>query len=943
MRRAVATAMALALAALALSACQTAAEKKAAPPIRKLAEQKVPAAGKLPIVKSEPITADLEKALDNYRELLELKPDDDTRAESLRRSADLQVEVSDSKGNVDSTSLKMSIETYKQLLQDRPDDRNNDRVLYQLARAYQGNDQAELAIATLRLFINKYPTSGLIGDAHFRNAELLYNLNRYPEAETEYRLVIGFGKGAPFFESAQYKYGWSLFKQTKYDQALPVFFAILDRELPRGDLDDPDAALAAVDKNKADLAASSLRVCSLSFAAQGGGTAINDYFTRNGGEPRFYSLIYNALGNLFVEKRSYSESAAAYAAFIERHPLHRSAPKFQTRAIAAYQQSGFNDLVAREKERYVTAYEPGAAYWAGQPPSAEVMTELRKDFENLGRHFQAKAQGEKQATPEAGKPDFIAAAGWYRKVLDLFPNDPKLPDVNLLYADALFDGGQTADAAEQYLKTAYGYGDHPKASEAAYAAVQAWQRRATEVTATERAAALRKSADASVKLADGFAAHPQWAPVLSRAAEDLFEIKALDEAIVLADRLIKANPPPSPDIQRTALGIIADSHFAQARYPEAAIAYANLLKRIVPSSPQHKLVVEQLAASIYKQGEAARDAGELRAAAAAFLRVGSVAPEASIRPNADYDAASAYFALHDWPQAESTLENFRTRYPANPLIADVDKKLALTYQKDNEPAFAAAAYTRVTQRNTESNDTRREAAWLAATLYDDAKQSQQSAKAYEFYVTHFPQPLDRALQGRRQLADVTRANNDQGRYRYWLGELITADAGAGAQRSAASQQAAAQASLELALIAAAEARNLRLSLPIAKSLPKRKRATEVAIAALNQTAAYGFTDTTTAATYELGAVYRDFGRALLESERPRKLKAEELDQYNILIEEQADPFEQKAMQAHEANLQRLKQNLWNDSIAKSVAALAELAPAKYGKRELREDTYDALR
>ncbi|GAC1621716.1 MAG: tetratricopeptide repeat protein [Nevskia sp.] len=926
---------------VALAACETTAEKKAAPPIRTLANQKAPEPSKLPITKSEPIAADPEKALENYRELLKLKPDDDTRAEALRRSADLQVQVEDSKGNSETPAIQSSIATYKALLAERPKDKNNDRVLYQLARAYQNNGQTEKAVETLRQLGEQYPDSTLTGDAHFRNAELLYNLGRYAEAEKEYQFVLGLGPNTAFFESAQYKYGWSLFKQTKYDAARPVFFAILDRELPPGELEDPDAALAAVDKSKADLAASSLRVSSLSFAAEGGGKAINDYFAKSGGEPRFYALIYNALGDLFVEKRRYSDAAVSYAAFIERHPQHPSAPKFQTRVIAAYKDGGFNDLVVREKERYVTAYDPAAAYWSGKAPTAEAMAELRKDYEDLGRHYQARAQDEAKATPGAGKANFVVAAGWYRKILDIFPGDPKIADVNLLYADTLFDGGRTSEAAEQYLKTAYGYGSHPKAAEAAYAAIQAWQRLATEVAPADKPAALRRSVDASLKLADSFPAHPQWAPVLGKAADDLYAIKALDEAVAVAGRLLKAQPAPSADLQRTALGVIADSRFAQAKYPEAEAAYANLLRLVAPESPQRKIVVEQLAASIYKQGEAARDAGNLRAAADAFLRVGRVVPEATIRPNADYDAASAYFTLMDWPLAEQTLEGFRSRFPAHPLLADVDKKLALAYQKDNQPAQAAGAYTRVAQRASESVDTRREAAWLAATLYDEAKQP--SAKAYEFYVTNFPLPVDRGLQGRRRLADIAKAGNDQGRYLYWLRDLVAVEGNAGAGRSDATRQAAAQASLELGLVAAADARGLKLGLPVAKSLPARKNATELAVQALNRAAAYGFADTTTAATYELGMVYRDFGRALLESERPKTLKADELEQYNILLEEQADPFEQKAIEAHEANLKRLGQNLWNDPIRKSVAALAELAPAKYGKRELREETYDTLR
>ena len=928
--------------ALAVSGCQTEAVKNAAPPIRTIATQKQPTQDKLPIIKSEPVAADADRALENYREVLKLQPDADVRAESMRRLADLQVQVEDSSGNTDGKALNDSIATYRQLLAERPDDRNNDRVLYQLARAQQNSGQTEQAISSLRELGSKYPTSNLMGDAHFRTAELLYTLNRYPEAEREYRQVMDLGPGTTFFEQAQYKYGWSLYKQGKYEEDLPVFFAILDRELPPGELEDPEKALAAVAKSKTDLAGSALRVSSLSFVALGGGKAVNDYFARKGGEPRFYPLTYNALGDLLLEKRRYTDAADAYAAFIERHPTHPTAPRFQTRVITAYEKGGFDDLVVREKERYANTYAPGMAYWSGAKPTPEVMTELRKDLEDLGRHYQARAQAAGNGNKAAGQADFITAAGWYRRILDLYPADPKLPEVNLLYADALFDGGRTAEAAEQYLKTAYGYGNHPKAQEAAYAAVQAYQRLGKEVPPAQRPAALRQSVDASIKLADTFPQHPKWAPVLTQAATDLYEIKQLDEAITVADRVLKANPPAPADLRRTALGVVADSRFAQGNYPLAEAAYTNLQTLVPPGDPQRKIVTEQLAASVYKQGEAARDKGDLRAAADTFLRVGRVTPDASIRPNADYDAAAAYMSLQDWPQAEGTLEGFRTRFPEHPLIADVDKKLAVAYQKDNKPSQAAATYTRVAQRPGENADTRREAAWLAGTLYDQAKQPQLASAAYKYYVGNFPQPLDRAQDGRRRIADIAKDGGDRTAYLFWLKELVNADDAAGRNSTDKSRTMAAAASLEIGRAAAQDARQLTLTAS-PKSLAARKAATEVAINALTRAANYGYADTTTAATYELGGVYRDFSKALLDSERPKNLKPDELEQYNLLLEEQANPFDEKAIQTHEANLQRLKQGLWNDDIRKSAAALAELSPAKYGKRETREDSYDSLR
>ena len=59
-------------------------------------------------------------------------------------------------------------------------------------------------------------------------------------------------------------------------------------------------------------------------------------------------------------------------------------------------------------------------------------------------------------------------------------------------------------------------------------------------------------------------------------------------------------------------------------------------------------LVERLAASVYKQGEQARAAGNARDAVGHFERVAAVAPQSTVRANAQYDAAAALIGLKDW-------------------------------------------------------------------------------------------------------------------------------------------------------------------------------------------------------------------------------------------------------------------------------------------------------
>jgi cellulose synthase operon protein C len=918
------------------------AANKPAPSIRAvLAEKKKEKEdeAKLPVIRSEPIAPDADKALENYQKLLAMQPDSETKAEAQRRMADLQVQVDDLKGGSPESEaqLRQAVRTYERLLRERPQDPKNDRVLYQLARAQQNLGKSDEAVATLDKLTKKFPDSALGGDGHFRRADLLYRLDRFAEAETEFATVMGYDDRTPFFEPAQYMKGWSQYRQSKFDAAIATFFDVLDRELPDPVPSDIEPAIEGVARGKTDLARDSLRVVSLSFAALGGGEAVSESFAKNG-DPRFYPLVYNALGATLLDKQRFTDAAEAYTAFTQRYPKHELAPQFQSRVIEAYASGGFGDLVTREKERYATTYDPAAPYWGGDQPTPEVMTALRGHMEDLAKYHHSVAQKD-----PAKREQFLVASRWYKRIIEVYPGDPKIAEINFLLADALLDGGKTLDAAQQYTETAYKYPSHAKSGEAALAAFQAYEKNAKEVPAAQRPAALRSAVDSGLKLADTFTQHSSKLPVLTQASQDLFELKALDESISVAKRVLDAGPNVDPTLRRNAWSVTAAAQFEQKNYPAAEVAYGEEMKLIPPAAPERVAVMEQLAASIYKQGEAAREAKDLRKAVNDFLRVGKVTPDSKIRANADYDAAASLVELKDWPAATQVLESFRQRFPQNALIADVDKKLAGAYEADAKPAQAAQVYERIAARPTESETVRRDASWQAAKLYDSAKQPAESFRTYQAYVTAFPRPLDRAMEGRSRLVELSQARGDTPTQVYWLKEIVRADETAGAQRTDATRSLAAKSSLELGRMEVVEAKKLRLSAPLDKSLAAKKTAMESAIASLNRAAGYGFAETTTAATFEIAGLYQDFGKALMDSERPAKLKDLELEQYNLLLEEQAFPFEEKAIQAHEANLKRIEQGRYDAWIKKSAAALVQMAPGKYSKREQSEDTYGSLR
>src|SRR3569623_86861 len=76
--------------------------------------------------------------------------------------------------------------------------------------------------------------------------------------------------------------------------------------------------------------------------------------------------------------------------------------------------------------------------------------------------------------------------------------------------------------------------------------------------------------------------------------------------------------------------------------------------------------------------------------------------------------------------------------------------------------------------------------------------------------------------------------------------------------------------------------------------------------------------------------------------RPANLSPLELEQYNVLLEEQAYPFEEKAIALYEANARRAAADIYDEWVKKSYTALGVLLPARYAKTEKAEGYIEAL-
>lgn len=104
---------------------------------------------------------------------------------------------------------------------------------------------------------------------------------------------------------------------------------------------------------------------------------------------------------------------------------------------------------------------------------------------------------------------------------------------------------------------------------------------------------------------------------------------------------------------------------------------------------------------------------------------------------------------------------------------------------------------------------------------------------------------------------------------------------------------------------------------------------------------YKIAEITTESTYNVAEIYRHFALALMQSQRPNDLNEEELEQYDILLEEQAYPFEEKTIDIHSSNIKRTQQGIYDKWVKLSFNVLAKMQPVRYSKQEKTEDYVSA--
>jgi len=905
-------------------------------------------------IKIQPI--ERKNVIAKYKEFLRSVPVEDIYSDAQRRLADLELMSGEDKTVSDDNplspsgkqQLRSAIKQYNRYLRTHKNSKENELVLYQLAKAYSLLAQAEKEQQTLNRLKKEFPQSKYSDEVDFRRGETYFVLGKYKQAGLAYLDIVNNNKKSLFYEKAIYKYGWTLFKRNKYPQALKQFMALIDIKNTQGKLGRVSLS-PSISRSEKELLNDTLRVTSLTLTYQDGARTLTRALKASGKKP-YEPLLYRALGKLYQHKDRVIDAAETYMAYVKRTPNDPDAPIFHQDAIAAYKKGGLSKLVIQSKGEFIERYNTKSYYWRTQNNEKRdfVKPLLAIHIKDLATHFHATGRKSRK------RSDYRIAAKWYGEFITMFPNDKTSPNMNFLLAESLNESGQYEKAISEFEKTAYGYATHKKSAEAAYAAILIYPK-LQNVIKTSKDAKLQKnrkqliftwqqkSIASTLLFSEKFPQDKRVSSVLAKTSETLYAHKDYNRANQTARLLLKKKSKnTSARDARTAWIIIGHSEFALANYVESEKAYKQVLRRTTKTSKYYKPMRKRLAASIYKQGELARTNGTSTLAISHFLRLQKVTPNSPLVATAQYDAASLLIKEGKLKQASRILERFRkTHRKDKKLQLGVTEKLAFIYTETKQHSKAAREIETLLKTNEDANF-KRSMTLQAANLYIKGGNKQNGVRLYKNYIKKYPLPLAESMEARNTLAEHYKKTRQLKKWGHWLREIIKADARGGRQRSDRTKFLAGNATLVLAKPLRTQYNRAKLNIPLKKSLKNKKRLMQKSIKAYEQALNYKIADVSTSATYQIAEIYNDFARALIKSQRPKGLSSDEKEEYGILLEEQAFPFEEKAINIHVANVKNVTQGVYNDWIKKSLKQLSRLQPARYAKTEKVERFVDSI-
>jgi len=883
---------------------------------------------------------DIRNAYINY--LQHASKSDLSRADALNRLAAIEFKLSeallqnvetdeaeDAKAQLASEKISRTIQLLETSLEDYPDAKHNDVTLYQLAKAYDQKGNYEATHDALKNLVKAYPKSQYYLEAQFRLAEQAFSAKQYLLAEDKYTEIIIAKNNAVFYEKSLYKRGWSRFKQEFYIEAADDFVQAINFN----DFQEYEQLTAS----KQSLFNEYFRAMGLSFSYLGGVEQLNLYFQQTQHINNLY-YIYRSLSDTFLKQQRYNDAVNTLDSFVTHYPDSEFSAQASLKIVNIWKQAGFIEQRKLAFENFYLAYKPNSNYWAKK----KSRYKKRFDATNLALKEQIlteTATYHKEYQQKNKQADFNHAERWYKNYLKHFSAYSRQDNIDFLLA-SLYLQHKDLKLAFQHYKIA-GFDEQTITNkEAAYQAITlADQLLSAKKSSNEQATWLASVIELSTFYAQQYPTDKRTMKVIGRASDIAYSNKKYNETIVLTELLVNGtNNKLTNDITM----VKAHSYFQTKQYLAAENTYQALINNKVITSKDKNSATEGLALAIFYQGNAAAEHKDLPQAIEHYARISQIVPKTETAASGLYDAIALSIQGEYWLEAINYSKRFRVLYPKHKNAIDVTKKLSIAYLNSKQDIAAAKELEKLSSREN-SKEYKMASLLKAADLYQANDDYTSAIRSLKKYVKTYPQPFMANIESMYKLTQLYLQTNSVSKSMFWQKRILSTDKkNPSSAKSDRSHLIASKAALAIARAEQKRFSKIKLVAPLKRNLKNKKQAMQGSVNYYARASSYGVAETATEATYAIATIYNDFSQALLTSEVPKHLNEDEKEQYLFLLEDQAFPFEEKAIEFYEVNLLYTRDDIFDQWIVKSHQALQRLFPIRYQRQPKLESFINVL-
>lgn len=342
---------------------------------------------------------------------------------------------------------------YRQVLQAQPDYERLDQVTYFLGRASieSGKSKSDRQLQLdgekfLKDVVTKYQKSNFVPEAHLTLAEYYFEKDSLFYAKTNYEAIIQKFPKHGMFNYALYKLGWVYFNLAEFEKTIETFhkvIAAIKGKDAGGLIEFREQALNDLIQAYAEL--------------DNGWREAREYFVREIGEKEAYIKL-DRMAALLVSKDKDEEAIDLYKHLISYNKAAAKVPEYYDAVMEVRRKLADAKEIEQEINEIVEFFDPKGSWMTANKGNEEANQKANDlvagslAFISTQYHKEAQASEEKKKKNEAAT-QYDAAAKYYAKFLERYPEHPDSYRFNFFYAEILFDRERFLEASEQYEKT----------------------------------------------------------------------------------------------------------------------------------------------------------------------------------------------------------------------------------------------------------------------------------------------------------------------------------------------------------------------------------------------------------------------------------------------------------------------------------------------------------